>query len=142
MIVDAGELGTIQHAVVFQHILIETEHSEKEGENMEEMVTSLLKLPVYTRNGIYVGNVRNVILDIDQRKIASLILTKTNPTLIEGAVDVAVPYRWVNAVGDIIILSYFPEKVTMEKEKEEKGVEERREESAEIETIDEPIMRE
>ncbi len=109
---------------------------------MEEMVTSLLKLPVYTRNGIYVGNVRNVILDIDQRKIASLILTKTNPTLIEGAVDVAVPYRWVNAVGDIIILSYFPEKVTMEKEREEKGVEERREESAEIETIDEPIMRE
>lgn len=114
-----------------------------EVKEIEEPVTSLLKLPVYTRNGIYVGNVRNVILDIEQRKVASLILTRTNPTLIEGAVDVAVPYRWVNAVGDIIILSYFPKRVTLERDREKETKEEREEEEeAEIETIDEPIMRE
>jgi calcineurin-like phosphoesterase family protein len=39
--------------------------------------------------------------------------------MIEGAVDVAVPYRWVNAVGDIIILSHFPDRVTTH-QKEEK----------------------
>ncbi|MCD6236917.1 MAG: PRC-barrel domain-containing protein [Thermoplasmata archaeon] len=103
---------------------------------MEEMVTSFVRLPVYTRNGIYVGNVKNVILDVEKKRVASLLLTKTNPTMVEGAMDVAVPYRWVNAVGDIVILSYFPERVFLEK-KEEATTEV--EEGAEIETIDEPI---
>jgi len=33
--------------------------------------------------------------------------------------DVGVPYRWVSAAGDIIILSYFPEMVCSEEEEEE-----------------------
>ena len=109
---------------------------KKEGKQMEETVTSFVRLPVYTRNGIYVGNVKNVILDVEKKRVASLLLTKTNPTIVEGAMDVAVPYRWVNAVGDIVILSYFPERVFLEK-KEETAAEV--EEGAEIETIDEPI---
>ena len=111
-------------------------NDKKEGKQMEEMVTSFVRLPVYTRNGIYVGNVKNVILDVEKKRVASLLLTKTNPTIVEGAMDVAVPYRWVNAVGDIVILSYFPERVFLEK-KEETAAEV--EEGAEIETIDEPI---
>jgi len=31
---------------------------------------------------------------------------------------VAVPYRWVNSVGDIVILSHFPERVTTKKKEE------------------------
>ena len=92
--------------------------NEREGNRMEELVTSFVKLPVYTRDGIYVGSVKNVLLDVEQKKVASLLLTKTNPAVIEGAMDVAVPYRWVNAVGDIVILSYFPQRVRLE-EKEE-----------------------
>jgi sporulation protein YlmC with PRC-barrel domain len=83
-----------------------------------EEVTSFLKLPVYTRDGNYVGHVRNVFLDMDEKRVNSLLVTNTNPTLIEGAVDVAVPYRWVNAVGDIIILSNFPNRVTTQKKEE------------------------
>ena len=87
-----------------------------------EEVTSFLKLPVYTREGLYVGNVKNVFLDMDEKRVSSLLVTNTNPLMVEGTVDVAVPYRWVNAVGDIIILSYFPEKVTTgEKDDEQKG---------------------
>jgi len=110
---------------------------------MENLVTSLSKLPVYTREGIFVGNVKNVLLDVEERKVASLLITKTNPKLVEGGVDIAVPYRWVSAVGDIVILSYFPKKVRMESEEEETGGTESREsEKGEIETIDEPILRE
>ena len=110
---------------------------------MEDLVTSLNKLPVYTRDGIFVGNVKNVLLDVEQKKVASLLITKTNPNLVEGGVDVAVPYRWVNAVGDIVILSYFPKKVKLESEEEEiESSAETTPESAEIETIDEPILRE
>lgn len=89
----------------------------KNKENNEE-VTSFLKLPVYTREGTYVGHVKNVFLDIDEKRVSSLLVTNTNPSLVEGSIDVSVPYRWVNAVGDIVILSNFPDKVTTRKEKE------------------------
>jgi len=82
-----------------------------------EEVTSFLKLPVYTREGVYVGHVKNVFLEIEEKRIGSLLVTNTNPALVEGSVDVAVPYRWVNAVGDIVILSNFPTKVTTKKDK-------------------------
>ena len=80
-----------------------------------EEVTTFLKLPVYTRDGRYIGHVQNVFLDLDEKKVSSLLVTNTNPALVEGNVDVAVPYRWVNAVGDIILLSYFPGHVTTTK---------------------------
>ena len=92
---------------------------EKEGNVKTEEITSFLRLPVYTRDGIYVGHVRNVFIDMDEKKVSSLLVTNTNPALVEGTVDVAVPYRWVNSVGDIVILSYFPERVTTKKKKEE-----------------------
>jgi sporulation protein YlmC with PRC-barrel domain len=82
-----------------------------------EEVTSFLKLPVYTREGVYVGHVKNVFLEMDEKRVGSLLVTNTNPSLVEGSVDVAVPYRWVNAVGDIIILSNFPGKVATKKDK-------------------------
>ena len=105
---------------------------EKETNINTEEVTSFLKLPVYTREGTYVGHVRNVFLDMDEKRVSSLLVTNTNPSLVEGTVDVAVPYRWVNAVGDIVILSHFPERVTTTKKKEEKTEET---ESEDIDTI-------
>ena len=85
-----------------------------------EEVTSFLKLPVYTRDGRYVGNIRNIFFDMDEKKINSLLVTNTNPTMVEGTVDVAFPYRWVNSVVDIVILSYFPDRVTTKKKEEKK----------------------
>ena len=99
---------------------------QKESNTNAEEVTSFLKLPVYTREGTYVGHVRNVFFDMDEKRVSSLLVTNTNPSLVEGTVDIAVPYRWVNAVGDIVILSHFPERVTTKK-KEEKSEEEQSE---------------
>ena len=97
-----------------------------DAKNISEEVTSFLKLPVYTRQGKYVGHVRNIFLDMDEKKVSSLLVTNTNPVIVEGTVDVAVPYRWVNSVGDIIILSYFPDKIAApKKKKEEKNKEEK-----------------
>lgn len=93
---------------------------EKGGNVKAEEVTSFLKLPVYTRTGTYVGHVKNVFLDIDEKRINSLLVTNTNPSLVEGSVDVAVPYRWVNAVGDIVILSNFPDKVITQRKEDKK----------------------
>ena len=101
---------------------------EKDNKQITEEITSFLKLSVYTRDGTFVGNVSNVFIDMDEKCISSLLVTNTNPAIIEGNVDVAVPYRWVNAIGDIVILSHFPEKVVTKK-KEEKKEEEQSSES-------------
>lgn len=95
------------------------EKNTKTTDPNAEEVTDFLKLPVYTRDGTYVGHVRNVFLDLDEKKLSSLLLTDTNPSLVEGTIDVAVPYRWVNSVGDIVILSHFPDRVTTRKKEEE-----------------------
>ena len=78
---------------------------------MDAEVTSFINLPVYTAGGRHVGVVQNVILDLPNRRVGSLLLTRTNPKLIEGGYNVAVPYRWVAAIGEIVILSHFPDKV-------------------------------
>lgn len=78
---------------------------------MDAEVTSFINLPVYTRGGQFVGVVQNVLLDLPERRVGSLLLTRTNTKIVEGGHNVAVPYRWVAAVGDIVILNSFPEKV-------------------------------
>lgn len=99
---------------------------EKENKENQEEVTSFLKLPVYTREGKYVGHVKNVFLDVDDKKVSSLLVTNTNPSLVEGSIDVSVPYRWVTAVSDIVILSNFPDRVTtIRKEEETEGTNQR-----------------
>ena len=87
-------------------------------------ITEFINLPVYTSRGRYVGEIRDVLIDIEEKKIDKLILTDTNKEFVEGGMDVAVPYRWVSAVGDIIILSYFPERVEIRRETEEEEEEE------------------
>ena len=94
---------------------------------MEE-ITRYVNLPVYTSTGTFVGNVKNVVLDVTNRKLDSLLLGKTNPKLVEGAVDVAVPYRWVRAYDDILILAHFPLKVAPPQAAEEAESEEQEEE--------------
>lgn len=87
-------------------------------------LTSYLGRPVYNSRGIFVGTVGNIVIDLPTRKVGSLLLNRTNTTLVDGGRDVAVPYRWVSAIGDIVILSTFPEHVTvMETTEEEKPVE-------------------
>lgn len=87
-------------------------------------VTNFMNLPVYTNRGIYVGEVRNVQLDIEEKTVGKLIITDTNKNVVEDGKDVAVPYRWITAVGDIIILSFFPERVETPLEAPEEETEE------------------
>lgn len=92
---------------------------------MEIEVTSFVNLPVYTSSGQYVGVVQNVLLDLPERRVGSLLLTRTSTKFVKGGHNVAVPYRWVSAVGDIVILSTFPDKVVpVEKQGEAEAEEE------------------
>jgi len=86
---------------------------------MTEISSVVKDLPVYTRNGTYVGQVRNAILDLERRMVEALLVTDTNDQLVEGSQDVAVPFRWVSDFDDILVLRYFPEEVSEASDTEE-----------------------
>ncbi|MDD1746481.1 MAG: PRC-barrel domain-containing protein [Methanomassiliicoccales archaeon] len=77
--------------------------------------SELIGLQVYTPNGVFLGNVNNLVLDLDHKKVDGLFINETNPLLVEDSKAVNVPYRWIQAVGDVVVLKYFPKRVTTRK---------------------------
>jgi sporulation protein YlmC with PRC-barrel domain len=82
---------------------------------MLEEASELIGLQVYTSQGIYLGNVSNLVVEVDENKIQGLFVSNTNPLLVEGSKAVNVPYRWISSVGDIVILKYFPKRVALKR---------------------------
>lgn len=85
------------------------------GSAMLEEATELIGLQVYTPNGIFLGNVNNLVIDIENKKVDGLFINETNPLLVEDSKAVNVPYRWIQSVGDVVLLKYFPKRVTARK---------------------------
>ena len=69
-------------------------------------------LGVYTPEGLFLGNVDNLVLELGSNRIDGLFISKPNPLLVEDSSTVLVPYRWIESIGDIILLKYFPKFVT------------------------------
>ncbi|WP_456327342.1 PRC-barrel domain-containing protein [Archaeoglobus sp.] len=68
-------------------------------------ISALLGLKIYTDEGRYVGVVKDLVLDVENRRIKSLAISDFNKTLIDSkAKGVLIPYRLVKAVGDIVIV--------------------------------------
>jgi sporulation protein YlmC with PRC-barrel domain len=80
-----------------------------------EEASELIGLQVYTSQGLYLGNVGNLVVNVDENKVEGLFVSNTNPLLVEGSKAVNVPYRWVSAIGDVIILKYFPKRVALKR---------------------------
>jgi len=68
-------------------------------------------LEIYTPDGIFLGVVDDVIIDITGLRADSLYVERASPVLVDEGVAVAIPFRWIQSVGDIIILSHFPSRV-------------------------------
>lgn len=82
---------------------------------MLEEASELIGLQVYTNQAIYLGSVSNLVVEVDDNKVQGLFISNTNPMLVEGSKAVNVPYRWIGAIGDVIILKYFPKRVALKK---------------------------
>ena len=61
---------------------------------------------------MFLGNVNNLVVDVDNGSVDGIFVGETNPLLVEGSRAVSVPYRWVQSVGDIVVLRDFPKRVT------------------------------
>lgn len=78
-------------------------------------ISELIGLPVYTHTGVLIGPVTNLVIDVESGKVDGLFLTETNAALVDGGKAVSVPYRWIQSVGDIVILRHFPKRVSLRK---------------------------
>ncbi|WIV66890.1 PRC-barrel domain-containing protein [Natrialbaceae archaeon AArc-T1-2] len=78
-------------------------------------ITSLVGREVYSNNGVFVGEIEDLRLDLDGEAVTGLALGELNPELFGSNVDQArgiiVPYRWVRAAGDIILINDVVERV-------------------------------
>ena len=85
-------------------------------------ITTLVGREVYSNNGVYVGEVEDLRLDLETETVTGLALAATNNDLFEGIIGrrqgVLIPYRWVRSVGDIVIVSDTVERLKQEEEEE------------------------
>jgi sporulation protein YlmC with PRC-barrel domain len=75
---------------------------------MHAEVTSILGLDVYTERGIFLGRVDDAMLDPEQGVVSGLALGDVNRSIFDlKSGGVIIPYRWVRAVGDIVLVKHF-----------------------------------
>ena len=86
-------------------------------------ITTLVGREVYSNNGVFVGEIEDVQLDIDNRQVTGLALTEVNDELfgrvLDGERGVMVPYRWVRATGDVVLVNDIVERLKQPEEEEE-----------------------
>ncbi len=87
----------------------------RDGECTLEEISEIIGLQVYTNQGVFLGNVNNLVVDVENGAVDGLFVGETNPLLVEGGRAVSVPYRWIQSVGDIVVLRYFPKRVSLKK---------------------------
>lgn len=86
-------------------------------------ITALVGREVYSNNGVFVGEVEDVRLDLGAQQVTGLALSSLNTELFQGNIEsgkgVMVPYRWVRAVGDVILINDIIERLRGPEESEE-----------------------
>ena len=72
-------------------------------------IGSLVGREVYSNNGVFVGEVEDVRMDLDREIVTGLAVGGLNRELLagraRGARGVIVPFRWVRSVGDVVLVN-------------------------------------
>ncbi|MCC4769924.1 MAG: PRC-barrel domain-containing protein [Methanosarcina sp.] len=72
---------------------------------MRAELTSLFGLNIYTNNGVYVGKLQDLVIDVEEQKVTGLAVSDINRELFDlSSRGIIIPYRWVITAADIIII--------------------------------------
>ncbi|WP_246982379.1 PRC-barrel domain-containing protein [Halorientalis marina] len=89
-------------------------------------ITALVGREVYSNNGVFVGEVEDVRLDLDGVQVTGIAVHRANKELFgdrtAGKNGVIVPYDWVQAVGDVVLVSDVIERIKPVHEEDEAEV--------------------
>ncbi len=75
---------------------------------MLDEINSVKGLDVYGPDGIFVGKVADLIIVTDTRPITALYISEPSPVKAANNVLLKIPYRWIQSIGDVVILKTFP----------------------------------
>jgi sporulation protein YlmC with PRC-barrel domain len=77
---------------------------------METQITELFGLQIYTDKGMFIGEVEDVVIDVDGKKIEAVVVGKVNDQLFElkNFKGLKIPYRIISAIDDIVIIRHLP----------------------------------
>ena len=77
---------------------------------METQITELFGLQIYTDKGMFIGEVEDVVIDVDQKKIEAIVVGKVNDELFElrNFKGLKIPYRIISAIDDIVLIRHLP----------------------------------
>ncbi|MEA1984945.1 MAG: PRC-barrel domain-containing protein [Euryarchaeota archaeon] len=72
---------------------------------MRADITSLFGLNVYTNTGTYVGQVADLVVDVNEGDVSGIAVSDINRKLFDvPGRGVIIPYRWVITTGDIVLI--------------------------------------
>ena len=77
---------------------------------MKNQITDLIGLKIYAENGMFVGEIEDLILDIDSKRIDSLAAGKLNPDVMEVKTHrgIKIPFRFVKSISDVVVIRHIP----------------------------------
>jgi sporulation protein YlmC with PRC-barrel domain len=75
---------------------------------MKTDITKLFGAQVYTEKALFVGEIDDVILDVDGKKIDSIAVGNLNPELLElkGFRGIKIPFRIIQSIGDVVLVRH------------------------------------
>ncbi len=74
----------------------------------EDTVTRLTGLEVFLPDGRRLGVVHDAVVDANGMQCTHLFVRDPDEALVEGSVHVAIPWRWIRAIDQIVLLRWFP----------------------------------
>jgi sporulation protein YlmC with PRC-barrel domain len=74
----------------------------------ERRLSSMRGLGVYLADGRKVGIVHDTVIDEEDWQCSHLFVKDTPPELVEGGIHLAIPWKWVRGINDVVILRWFP----------------------------------
>ncbi|NLX49225.1 MAG: photosystem reaction center subunit H [Methanospirillum sp.] len=77
---------------------------------MKSQITDVLGLSVYTDRAVFVGDVDDVVIDLDRKTIRALALGNLNTDIIDikGYKGLQIPFRMIRSIGDVILVRHMP----------------------------------
>ncbi|MDD1713737.1 MAG: PRC-barrel domain-containing protein [Methanoregulaceae archaeon] len=77
---------------------------------MRNQITDMFELKVYTEKSVFVGEVEDVLIDVESKKMESVVVGKLNQQLVDikNYKGLKIPFRIIRSIGDIIIIRHLP----------------------------------
>jgi sporulation protein YlmC with PRC-barrel domain len=75
---------------------------------MRNQITDMFELKVYTEKSVYVGEVEDILIDVEAKKMESVVVGKLNQQLVDikNFKGLKVPFRIIRSIGDIVLIRH------------------------------------